>query len=337
MFVDQAVIHVKGGDGGDGAVSFRRLKYIPKGGPDGGDGGDGGSVIAVADANINTLIDFRHHHSWKAQRGENGKGKQMYGSAALDVEIRMPPGTTIFDHATGELIADLAEGDRVVLARGGKGGYGNEHFKSSTNQTPRNSQPGEPGQERMIRLELRLIADVGLVGKPNAGKSTFLAATTRATPKIADYPFTTLSPQLGIAELDLERRLVLADLPGLIEGASSGAGLGLEFLRHVERTRVLVHVVEARPADGSDPAENYRMIRNELASYSSVLAEKAEVLVLSKTDLLDDDDAVREAIERLRAELGLAASVRVFAISSAARKGLREVLEACWTKVRGEA
>lgn len=334
MFVDRASIQVKAGDGGDGAASFRRLKYIPKGGPDGGNGGDGGSIYAKADPNINTLMDFRHHHSWKAERGEHGRGKQQYGSAAPDVDVLMPPGTMIYDESSGEMIADLKPGDRVLLAKGGKGGWGNEHYKSSTNQTPRTAQPGEQGEERTLRLELRLIADVGLVGKPNAGKSTLLAATTRATPKIADYPFTTLAPQLGIAELDMERRLVIADLPGLIEGAAKGAGLGLDFLRHVERTRVLAHVIEAQPTDGSDPVENYQAIRKEIAEYSAALAEKREIIVLSKTDLLEGEDAIAATVADIRARLKLPAGVEVYTISSAARQGLPRLLDACWRAVR---
>lgn len=336
MFVDRAVIEVKAGDGGNGSIHFRRLKYVPKGGPDGGDGGDGGSVWAVGDANQNTLLTFRHHRIWEAVRGENGRGKQQYGSAGPDLDIRLPPGTQITDAATGELISDLKDGERVLLAKGGKGGFGNEHYKSSTNQTPRTAQAGEPGQQRTLQLELKLIADVGLVGLPNAGKSTFLASTTRATPKIADYPFTTLAPQLGIAELDPERRLVIADLPGLIEGAASGAGLGHDFLRHIERTRVIVHVLECQPSDGQSPAQSYAVVRRELQAHSAALAEKPELIALSKVDLLgDDEDALRDAVSNLRSELRLGPRDEVYAISSADRRGLKMLLEACWTLLHG--
>jgi len=329
VFADHAVIEVKAGDGGPGCVSFRREKYIPKGGPEGGDGGDGGSVVAVADPSINTLVDFRHRHHYKAQSGEPGRGKNQHGANGADLEVGLPLGTIIMDAVTGEILADLAAGDRVVIAKGGKGGWGNDRFKSPTNQTPRESTPGEPGVERTIRLDLKLIADVGIVGKPNAGKSTLLAALTRATPKIADYPFTTLSPQLGIAELDASMRIVLADIPGLIEGAAQGTGLGHEFLRHIERTRVLIHLIEAEPADGSDPVENYRVIRSELGQYSSALAEKPEIIAVSKIDMLLEDADVNSLIARVRSELGLGASVEIFAISAATRKGLTPLLEAC--------
>lgn len=338
MFIDQATIQVKAGDGGNGKVSFRRLKYEPMGGPDGGEGGDGGSVIAFGDPNQNTLLDFRHKRLWKAKPGEHGRGKQQYGASQNDLIINVPPGTMVFEQTeSGEhLLADIKEGDRVVLARGGKGGRGNEAFKSPTNQAPREAEPGEPGEEKVLRLELRLIADVGLVGLPNAGKSTLLSATTRATPKIADYPFTTLSPQLGIAELSAERRLVIADLPGLIEGAAKGAGLGHDFLRHIERTRVIVHVIDACPADGSDPIENYRAIRRELEQYSAELAEKPEVIALSKTDLLSGDAEVKEAVSSLRIRLRLGAREDVFPISAARRTGLRELLEACWAILQAQ-
>ncbi len=329
MFADHAVIEVKAGDGGPGCVSFRREKYIPKGGPEGGDGGDGGSVIALGDSAVNTLVDFRHRHHFKAQSGEPGRGKNQHGANGADLVVKLPPGTIIMDSLTGEILADLAPGDSVVLAKGGKGGWGNDRFKSPTNQTPRESTPGEPGVERTLRLDLKLIADVGIVGKPNAGKSTLLAAITRATPKIADYPFTTLSPQLGIAEINPALRIVFADIPGLIEGAAQGTGLGHEFLRHVERTRLLVHLIEAEPADGSDPIENYRVIRAELGQYSASLAEKPEIIALSKIDLLMEDADVDALIARVRAELGIDPSVEIFAISAATRKGLTPLLEAC--------
>jgi GTPase len=329
MFVDQAFIRVKAGSGGRGAVSFRREKYVPKGGPDGGNGGDGGSVILIADPNVNTLLDFRGRHDWGAEDGEPGRASQQSGAAGKDCIIRMPAGTMVFDADGGELLADLGPGDQLVIARGGRGGFGNEHFKSSTNQTPRSAEPGEPGEERSLRLELKLIADVGIIGLPNAGKSTLLSVVTRATPKIADYPFTTLSPQLGIAELDSQRRLVLADIPGLIEGAAQGAGLGHDFLRHVERTKVLVHLLDAAPLDGSDPAENYRKIRRELEGYSLLLAEKREVIALNKTDLLEEEERQR-AVEKLRQELRLGHGEEVVAISAAARWGTRELLETVW-------
>ncbi len=335
MFVDRAVIHVKAGDGGDGKVSFRREKYVPKGGPDGGDGGDGGDVIAVGDPGRNTLLDFRHRRDWAVPPAQGGRGKNQYGSDSPDLEILLPPGTLIFDDATGAQIADIRAGDRVVIAKGGRGGLGNDRFKSSTNQAPRQASPGVPGESRTLRLELKLIADVGLVGMPNAGKSTLLASVTRATPKIADYPFTTLSPQLGIAELDAERRIVVADLPGLIEGAAQGAGLGHEFLRHVERTRVLVHVIEVSPTDGSSPAENYETIRREIGAYSAALAEKPEIIALSKTDLLGGEREIEAAVARLRRDLKLGSREEVFPISAAVHSGLRPLLEACWAILGG--
>ncbi len=331
MFVDQAEILVKAGNGGRGSVSFRREKYVPKGGPDGGNGGDGGSVVLAADGNVNTLFDFRGQHHWSAQDGEPGRAKQQSGLAGQDCIIRMPPGTMVYDNTSGELLCDLKPGDRVVIAKGGRGGFGNEHFKRSTNQTPRQAEPGEPGPQVSLRLELKLIADVGIIGVPNAGKSTLLASLTRATPKIADYPFTTLSPQLGIAELDQTRRIVLADIPGLIEGASRGAGLGHDFLRHVERTRVLVHLIDIAPLDGSDPVENYRKIRTELAGYSTLLAEKQEVIALNKMDLVPDEAERKAKVEEVCRELKLGHSEPVLAISGAARQGMKELLERLWT------
>jgi len=289
MFIDEADIHVKAGDGGNGAVTFRREAGVPRGGPSGGDGGDGGSVIFFARPGLDTLLDFRGHHHWLAENGQPGRSKDMAGAAGNDLVIDVPSGTLIFDKALGILIKDLNRpGMRVVVARSGKGGRGNARFASSTNQTPRYAEPGLAGEERFLRLELKLIADVGLVGLPNAGKSTLLSRLSAARPKIADYPFTTLDPTLGIVEAGPERRFVMADLPGLIEGAHKGVGLGDEFLRHVERTRILVHLVSVEPHGHQTPADAYRTIRAELAAYSTQLAEKSEIVVLTKADLLPD-------------------------------------------------
>lgn len=334
MLADNAVIHIQAGNGGDGCVSFRREKYIPKGGPDGGDGGKGGDVIAIGDENVHTLLDFRGKHHWKGRNGEMGRGKQQTGADGEESVLRLPPGTMIYNHNTGELIADLKPGDRVVIAKGGQGGKGNINFATSTHQTPREFTPGEPGEGFDCRLELKLIADIGLVGKPNAGKSTFLTASTRARAKVADYPFTTLSPQLGIAELDADRRLVIADIPGLIEGASEGAGLGHDFLKHIERTRVLVHVLDVMPSDETTPEDNYRAIRAELEAYSPILAEKPEIIALNKLDLLPDEESREEAIKGMRASLRLGVDTLVFGISGATGMGVRELMEQCW-KIAG--
>jgi GTP-binding protein len=330
MFIDSAEITVHAGKGGDGFVSFRRAKGIPKGGPNGGDGGDGGSVVLEADDNINTLLDFRGRHDWRAEDGHPGEGSQCTGAGGDDKIVRLPPGTLVYDADAGDLLADLGRGDRAVIARGGRGGFGNEHFKSATNQTPDYATPGEPGEIRRLRLELKLIADVGLVGLPNAGKSTLLKTLTRAVPKIAAYPFTTLAPQLGIAELDAGRRLVLADIPGLIRGASEGAGLGHDFLRHIERTRIIAHLVDVAPMDGSSPAENYRAIRAELAAHSRALAEKPEVIVLTKLDLLPTKEERREAERDLKAALNLPHTQVVCSISSATGEGVPALLERLW-------
>ena len=330
MFVDRAIIRVKSGKGGDGHISFRRAKYEPKGGPNGGDGGDGGSVVLVGDHNVNTLYTFRGQFHWEAQEGESGRYKQQHGANGADCVIRVPPGTLVYDDASGELISDISAEESIVVAPGGRGGFGNEHFKTSTYQTPMNAQPGGPAVERTLRLELKLIADVGFVGMPNAGKSTLLAALTRATPKIANYPFTTLSPQLGIAELDANRRIVLADIPGLIEGAASGAGLGHDFLRHIERTRVLVHLLDVVPDNGRDPAENYLAIRAELAGYSTALAEKPEIVALNKLDLIPDEAERADHVKKLRAKLKLGRDTEVLALSGAARIGTSDLLEKLW-------
>lgn len=330
MFVDEARIHVKAGDGGGGAVSFRREKFVPKGGPDGGDGGDGGSIIFVADPNKNTLLDFSGKHHWTAGRGQDGMGKRMAGRDAEDLVIPVPPGTLIYDDEHQILLADLdGVGKQVIVGKGGKGGRGNWHFKSSTNQTPRYAEPGTEGQERMLRLELKLIADVGLVGMPNAGKSTLLSVISAARPKIAAYPFTTLEPQLGIAELPGHRRLVFADIPGLIEGAHTGLGLGDAFLRHIERTKVIVHMLDLYPADGSNPAENYRKIRRELEAFSPLLAGKHEIVAANKTDLAIDS----AALEHLREELPERA---IHAISGATHHNVAELLEHVWKVLHPE-
>ena len=295
MFVDQADIQVHAGDGGRGCVSFRKEKYIPHGGPDGGDGGRGGSVYLEAVHGVDTLLDMVGRHHWYATPGDPGLGKKKAGGDGKDLIIRVPPGTLIYDKTSGLLIADLKEpGHKVKIAKGGKGGKGNINFVNSVRQAPDFAEPGQKGQIREIHLELRLIADVGIVGLPNAGKSTLLSRFTHARPKIADYPFTTLAPQLGIAELDADRRLVIADIPGLIEGAHEGAGLGLDFLRHVERTRVLVHMIDILPIDGSSPLDSYHEIRNELEAYSPKLAAKPEFLAANKMDLAGASEALAD-------------------------------------------
>lgn len=329
MFVDRALITVRAGHGGAGAVAFRRQKYEPKGGPKGGDGGRGGDVILVADDGMNTLLDFRGRPTWEAMNGDSGMKKQMHGSDGRNCVIRVPAGTMVYDHVTGELLVDMQPRQTFVIAKGGNGGFGNEHYKTADNQAPTYSHPGFPGDEKELRLELKLLADVGLLGMPNAGKSTLLAALTKANPKIANYPFTTLAPQLGVAELDPTRRIVIADIPGLIEGASEGAGLGLDFLRHVERTRVLVHLLDAMPPEGT-PAEHYRVIRQELYNYSPVLAEREEIIVLNKLDLFESDAEREAAVKSLRKELKLGREVEVIGISAAARMSTRDLLEKLW-------
>ena len=298
-FVDEAVITVSAGGGGNGCVSFRREKFIPLGGPDGGDGGYGGSVWVEADENLNTLIDFRHQRHFRAQRGENGMGRQMYGKAGEDVIIRVPIGTEIINVATDEIIGDLTEhGHRIKVAQGGDGGKGNVHFKSSVNRAPRRVTTGSPGEERDIRMELKLLADVGLLGFPNAGKSTFVRAVSAATPKVADYPFTTLHPHLGVVSVEAYRSFVIADIPGIIEGAAEGAGLGALFLRHVQRTRVLLHLVDMAPfEEAMSPADQVRAIENELRKYDPGMLEKPRWLVLNKGDLLSDEERAERAAD----------------------------------------
>ena len=298
-FIDEAKIEVIAGNGGKGSASFRREKYVPHGGPDGGDGGRGGSIYAVADRNINTLIDYRFARIHRARNGESGRGADQYGRGADDVVLRMPVGTVVTDAETGEAIADLArDGERALLARGGAGGLGNLHFKSSTNRAPRQFTPGEEGQHRRLQLELKVLADVGLLGLANAGKSTFIRAVSAARPKVADYPFTTLAPNLGTVRADTERSFVVADIPGLIEGAADGAGLGHQFLRHLARTRLLLHLVDLAPFDpDADPVHDARAIVRELKRYDPALHAKPRWLVLNKLDLIPEDE--REA--RVRA------------------------------------
>lgn len=329
-FFDEARIDIAAGKGGNGIVSFRREKFIPKGGPDGGDGGRGGSIIAVADRNINTLIDYRYARKHKAKNGEPGRGSDQYGAGAPDVVLRMPVGTVIRNADTGELIADLnVDGERAVLARGGKGGLGNIHFKSSTNRAPRQSTPGQPGEALSVTLELRVLADVGLLGLPNAGKSTFIRAVSNARPKVADYPFTTLYPNLGVVRAGPESSFVIADIPGLIEGAADGAGLGHRFLKHLQRTDLLLHLVDLAPVDpDADPAADARAIVNELAQYDAELAAKPRWLVLNKADMVTGDDrdeyideqvaAIREA---LTGAVGFDAEQPVFTISALTGEG----------------
>jgi GTPase len=301
MFVDRVTIDIEAGRGGDGCMSFRREKYVPRGGPDGGDGGDGGSVILVAEPGVDSLSALAHRKQWRAHRGEHGLGSNCHGRSAEDLVIRVPPGTMVIDDVHGHVLKDLsAVGDSVIAAQGGKGGKGNTRFKSATNQAPREHTRGGEGESRRITLELKVIADVGLVGKPNAGKSTLLSRVSRARPEIADYPFTTKTPQLGIVQLDLDRTMVMADIPGLIEGAHAGAGLGHEFLRHIERTRLLIHLVEPLPMDGSDPIDNYKAIRSELEHYGHGLANRPEIIAVSKAELPNAADVQ----QRLAAETG---------------------------------
>ena len=288
MFVDRVTIDVAAGRGGDGCASFRRERFIPRGGPDGGDGGRGGSVIIVAEAGVDSLTAIAHRKHWVAERGAHGQGSNRTGKNAKDVVIKVPPGTIVMDEAEGFVLRDLAEeGDQVTAARGGKGGKGNIHFKSSTNQAPRERTLGEEGERRRLVLELKVIADVGLIGKPNAGKSTLLSRLTRARPEIAAYPFTTKHPNLGRVQIDFERSFVMADIPGLIEGAHAGIGLGHEFLRHIQRTGVLVHLVEPMPMDGTDPIQNYHAIREELTKFDPLLGDRPEIVAVTKCELPD--------------------------------------------------
>jgi GTP-binding protein len=334
-FVDEATIRVEGGKGGNGCISFLRLKYMPFGGPDGGDGGDGGSVWAIADANLNTLADFRYTRLFKAPSGINGQGSNCTGAAGDDIDIRMPLGTRIFDAGTEELIGELTrDGQRVKVALGGHRGLGNPHFKSSVNRTPYKATKGAPGDIRELRLELSLMADVGLLGLPNAGKSTLLASVSAARPKIADYPFTTLYPQPGVVAAGPGRSFVMVDIPGLIEGAAEGAGLGIRFLRHLQRTRLMLHLIDVLPPDGADIVVNVKTINAELKAFSDELAAREQWLVFNKIDVMPEDEwqaLVKQTLKKLRWK------GRWFAISAASHAGCDEIVEAAMQWVEAHA
>ena len=331
QFIDECTIDVRAGAGGDGKVAFRREPNVPRGGPAGGDGGNGGSIILVADEQLGTLLDLRYQKHYRAKNGEPGFDRDKYGASAADVIVRVPVGTVVHDVDTDEVLCDLSTaGQRFVAAQGGKGGRGNIHFATSTYQAPTKAEPGEPGQERKLRLELKLLADAGLVGYPNAGKSTFISAVSRARPKIADYPFTTLVPNLGVVGLPGGRSFVLADIPGLIEGASEGHGLGHRFLRHVERTRVLLHLIEVSAEPGRDPLHDYDVINRELERYSPELAKRPQIVALSKLDLTE----TREAYESWRRKFA-ARGITLHAVSAATGEGVKELLEALWPSLAG--
>jgi GTP-binding protein len=330
QFIDEAIIHVKAGDGGDGAAAFRREDGVPRGGPSGGDGGDGGSIVIVADSQLSSLLDFKYRRHYKADRGEDGRNKDQYGAKGGDLVLRVPVGTVVYEEVPGDRLAlvDLdAVGVQFVVARGGKGGRGNIHFKSPWNQAPRTAEPGTPGEERTIRLELKLLADVGLLGFPNVGKSTFISRVSRARPKIADYPFTTLVPNLGVVQLSDDRTFVIADIPGLIEGAAEGAGLGHQFLRHVERCRVLLHIVEATFTTGPErsPLGDYHAILRELERYAPGLARKPQIVVLNKIDATSPGE-IAEFRRAFQDE-----GVELLAMSAATGEGIGAVLERLWS------
>jgi GTP-binding protein len=328
MFIDHAVVHVTGGPGGAGASSFRREKFVPKGGPDGGDGGSGGSVYVRADENLATLLDYRYRTHWKGQRGQHGKGKDMTGKSGVDVYLPVPPGTQVRDADSGDLIGEvLRSGDSLLVARGGRGGRGNAQFATPTHQSPREWEPGEYGEEKRLELVLKLIADVGLLGEPNVGKSTLLSVISAARPKIADYPFTTLQPHLGVVGLSDSRSFVVADIPGIIEGAHAGKGLGLRFLQHVERTRLVAVLV---PMDSPDPQATYELLRREAELYSSLLAQKPHVVVLTKLDLLPPP---RSSLPEIRPHDG----AQVVAVSAVTGEGVPQLLETLWTSLRAGA
>ncbi len=329
MFIDRAKIHVQGGDGGNGVTAFRREKFVPRGGPSGGDGGRGGDVIVVADGSLNTLLHLRYNPRHIAERGSHGEGSNRSGHNGADLIVRVPVGTQIFDATTGDLLHDLNhDGDRWLAARGGRGGFGNAHFTTSTNRAPRYHQSGGKGEEIELQLELKLLADVGLVGFPNAGKSTFISTVSAARPKIADYPFTTLEPNLGVVDLGDFRTFVIADIPGLIEGAHTGAGLGDRFLRHIERTKLLLHLVDVSSASGRDAVSDYETVNRELASYNQELATRPQFVVATKIDALDDP----QRLETLKRS-ALNDTKPFFAISSATGAGVRELINAVSAKL----
>ena len=324
-FIDEAKIEVIAGDGGNGCASFRREKFRPFGGPDGGDGGKGGSIYVVADRNINTLVDFRYSKTHHARNGEPGRGSDCYGKGAEDVYMRMPVGTLIVDDVNGEIVADLTEhGQTELLAQGGEGGWGNIHFKTSTNRAPRQKTEGKPGERRTLRLELKVLADVGLLGMPNAGKSTFITAVSNAKPKIADYPFTTLHPNLGVVRVSHEKSFVIADIPGLIEGAAEGAGLGIQFLRHLQRTRLLLHIVDLAPFDNVDPVKEAKAIVKELQKYDESLYEKPRWLVLNKLDMVPEDERKKRVKDFIK-RFGWKGPV--YEISALTRDGCEELVQ----------
>lgn len=324
LFVDKAKIYVKGGDGGDGLIAFRREKYVPDGGPAGGDGGKGGDVVFKVDEGLRTLMDFRYQKHFKAKRGEKGKPKNQYGAGAEDLIVRVPPGTVVYDDDTGEMLADLTDhGQEIIVAKGGRGGRGNVRFATAQNPAPHLAENGEEGQERWIRLELKVIADVGLVGFPSVGKSTLLSSVTSAKPKIADYHFTTLSPNLGVVDLGEGRSFVLADLPGLIEGAHEGIGLGHEFLRHIERTRVLLHVVDMSASEGRDPYEDWLKINEELYLYSDQLRERPQLVAANKMDMPDAAEQLEWFKQQLQED---GHEVEIMEVSALTRTGVRELM-----------
>jgi len=319
MFIDEVEIQVEAGRGGDGCVSFRREKFVPRGGPDGGDGGDGGSVIVLAEEGVDSLAALAHRKHWKAANGQPGGGAQCHGAAADDLVIRVPPGTIVYDARRDFILKDLAAaGDRVIVAQGGRGGKGNLRFKTSTNRAPRQSTPGGEGEARVVRLELKVIADVGLVGRPNAGKSTLLSRLSRARPEIAAYPFTTKHPNLGRVQIDFDRSFLMADIPGLIEGAHAGMGLGHEFLRHIQRAGILVHLVEPEPLDGTEPVTNYQVIRDELRQYDESLGRRPEIVAVTKADLV--------GAAAVRDQLAAAIERPVLLISAVTGAGLNELV-----------